>query len=221
MVVAFMASAAWAGLGLPNELVNPGLEGTSGWSITGGGGLLSNHLPYSYLAPFGVGPPSGGGSYCGGVAGQNVSYPGGQLWQIVDEAQFPGWNPDLHQKIVEVEFWYRQVSYADVPMNILVALDYMEDGGPIDPGAPNYVYEPIGQITNMNSGGWKFWSKDVVLPVQPRYLSLHFDFTYFSGTGLNIIDLVDLQGKCIPEPTSLLALATGLLGVLGVVRRRR
>lgn len=222
IVVMFMTTAAWAGLGLPNEAANPGFELTSGWTVTEGGGLLSQHLPYSGLTPYGVPKcPTSPGNYCGGVGAAGASYPNGELSQIVDELGRPGWRDDGLAKLVEVDFYYYQKSLADVNMHLGIYLDYMLDGGPIDPQSPNYVKELIGEIKNWDSGGWKSWSKDVLLPVQPRYLSLHLKFWGFTGTGVNIVDNVDLQGKCIPEPSSLLALGAGLLGVLGVLRRRR
>ena len=214
LIVAFMASGAWA----TNELSDPSFETGGLWTITGGGGALQNHLKFS---TYGI-PGSGYGTYGGGVAGQNLSFPGGKLSQIVDESKFPGWIEGGTAKQVTVSFRYFQMSYADVPMNLLIYLDYMMDGTYPVEGQPGYVYQQIGQITNWNTGGvWKNASYSVLLPVQPRYLSLHFDFTYFSGTGANVIDAVDLQGQCIPEPSSLLAMATGLFGVVGILRRRR
>ena len=60
LVVMFMATGAWAGLGLPNELADPGFEAGGAWQVVGGGGMLSDHIPYSALAPYGI--PSAGGN---------------------------------------------------------------------------------------------------------------------------------------------------------------
>ena len=222
LVVMFMATGAWAGLGLPNELADPGFEQGDVWQVSGGGGLLTDQISHAFLQSYGVPALPGGGTYCGGVATLNASYPGGQLRQVVDESLFPGWDPDLNAKIVEVDFWYFQLGQADVPMNIDIYLDWMEDGSdPTDPGAPGYVKQWIGNVTNVNSAGWQYAEITVELPVQPQYLSVEFDFTYFSGMGLNVIDNADLQGLCIPEPGGLFALGTGLIGLVGVLRRRR
>ena len=70
--------------------------------------------------------------------------------------------------------------------------------------------------------GWQHFTKDVTLDHQPRYLSLEFYFGgVWTGTHVNVIDNVDLQGQCIPEPGGLFALGTGLIGLVGVLRRRR
>jgi hypothetical protein len=218
LAVILAPTAAFAGLGLPNELADPGFEAGGAWTVTGGGGYLSDHVSYAVLGGLGVPSAPGGGSFAGGVYGQNIAYPGGQLSQVVNEAEFPGWDPLLDQKLVEIEFDYLHVNFADVPMNTIVYLDYMDDGSYPDPGAPGYNYVQVGQVTGGPNGVWQHADILWELDTQPQYLSLHFDLTYFTGTGVNIIDNVDLQGLCIPEPATLSLLA---LGGLALLRRRR
>lgn len=217
--VTLLATAAWAGLGLPNEAANPGFELSTGWTVSG---PVSQHLAYSGLTPYGVPKcPTNPGSYCGGIGGQNLAFPGGELSQVVDESLYPGWVPEFSQKLVEIDFWYFQKSLADVPMALRVYVDYMLDLSYPDPQSPLYVKQLVKEIVNWDSGGWKFNDTDVLLPVQPRWLSIHFEFSYFSGTAISIIDNVDLQGQCVPEPSSLLALGSGAATAFALVRRKR
>jgi hypothetical protein len=212
--------AAWANLGLPNELANPGFESTSGWTITTANQppLLSPHIAYSGLAQFGVQPAPGGGSYCGGVAGQSIAFAGGLLSQVVDESLYPGWDETKSEKVVEVDFRYFQYSLAGGPMTLNVYLDWMSDGSYPNEQSPSYVRQLIKTISSTNSGGWQLSDTEVTLPVQPRWLSVDFEFVGFTGTAINVVDLTDLQGQCIPEPATLSLLA---LGGLAMMRRRR
>lgn len=219
VAILLLATSAWADLGLPNELSDPGFETGGVWATTGG---VSNHLPYSMVAPCGVPACPGGGSYGGGYAGISVSFGGGLLSQVVDESQFPGWLPNGTSKTVSVDYTYFASGAADVPMLFTVYLSYMQDGSMLDPQSPLYVRQAIDSRTG-NSGGWVARSKIVDLPTQPRFLSLDFQLSYFSGTGVMLFDKVNLQGKCVavPEPGSMLALVSGLIGLGGLALRRR
>lgn len=216
--IVLLATTAWADLGLPNELLDPGFETGGTWTTSGG---VSNHLPYSLLAPFGVPVAPGGGAFAGGVAGQNISFGGGELLQIVDESQFPGWIDGGIGKTVDLTFYYFAAGYADVPFMTNVYLGYMLDGSFPDPVSGLYVKQNIATYTGA-SNGWQSKNIRLDLPVQPRYLSVHFEFSYFSGTGAILVDNANLQGQCVvPEPVSVLAMASGIIGLAGFAIRRR
>ena len=49
LAVMFMATGAWAGLGLPNELVDPGFEAGGAWGGVPFPGMPGDHLSYGAL----------------------------------------------------------------------------------------------------------------------------------------------------------------------------
>jgi len=169
--------------------------------------------------------------------------PGGDLWlrQVVDDSLSPDWNWNLHQKLISAT---AQIAWSGwVPSNASVAfrLDWWSEAynlvtdpatlpyysGPLaagsDPAQGYYVSDWVSfDLSHLPSMQWSTVVPfdQVLLPIQPRWVSL--EVVYVQPTGVSVwLDNVTLTGKCVPEPSSLLALLGGCGVLLGGLRLRR
>jgi hypothetical protein len=169
--------------------------------------------------------------------------PGGDLWlrQIVDDTASPDWNPALHRKEItvtadlawsgwvgagaEVKFrldWWAE-SYNNVtdPTTLPYYSDPMLSGS--DPAQGYFVSDWVSyDLSGLPALQWLPVTPfdERLLDVQPRWVSLEVVYTQPAGTGV-WMDNVTLTGKCIPEPSSLLALFGGCGVLLAGLRRSR
>ncbi len=222
----FLASAgsAMAGtLGLPNEIANGGFE-TGDWTpwMESSFGLFNqgqNDVPIN---------TAGGQKWAGQILSWNGNYNGpmGTLRQVVDESQFPGWEPDGTTKLIDIEFDYLLDCVgggAEQKVGLKVYLDWQGDGSesPV-PGSPGYerqlVYEEW-RYPGTAAPEWKHADIRLELPFQPRFLGIEFEsHVHFPDLGVVGVDNVDLEGQCLPEPSSL---ALTVLAGITLLRRRR
>lgn len=223
-VVGLMALPAWAdSLGLPNEIPNPDFETGSLAPWTGNAEIHGQN-------DFGV--PSNGAStkWAGAITSWGGTWDGAYrtMRYVIDESQYPGWDPSLNQKEIDLQFdWFAAARSGDSWRNvgINVYLDWMDDGSYPDPAEPGYHKELVWGVSreadpNKWAGDWPWTHETIrlVLPLQPRYLSIDVDFiVHFAEWSWVAIDNVDLEARCIPEPATLGLLALGL----PLLRRRR
>ncbi len=225
-VLALVTGSVYAGsLGLPNELGNPGFEtGTvPPWNQLGSGQIWNSGDWGVYL------PPSGGAKWAGVVMSWGGDWNGPvSTWrQVVDESQFPGWDPLGTQKIIDLQFdrLLKAVSTDDWRnVGMRVWLDWMEDGSYPYPGEPGYIRQMVyeewspGQGQYPSLADWAHQEIRITLPTQPQYLSVEIEmFTHYAAWSFVGVDNVDLEGLCIPEPATMGLLLLGL----PLVRRRR
>lgn len=226
-MLAMLAGPVMAnGQDLPNELVNGDFETGSldPWTKTGSGGV-------SDQGPFGIPTSPNGGSKIFSVVeswGGDWGAPKAVLRQVVDESQFPGWDPALNQKQITINFDRFLAARSTEParnVGLKVFIDYMDDGSFPDPFESGYhrdeVYNEVVDAADIwaDQLAWEHKTIDILLPTQPRYLSLEMEFyTHFAEWSWIGVDNVDLEGRCVPEPASLSML---LLAVLPLIRRRR
>jgi len=197
-------SQAWAAGGHENELENPCFEnGGASWEVVG---------------PVQFGPMDDRAHVAWDPQGElgESSY----LRQVVDDSLFNGWDPLLNHKVGELSFWLKTTGDAYVQ----VGFDWWDrmtlpKPGPGDTVGYHYVvldrhYQSLNQWTQ------------VVVPydwvnVQPRWVSI--EIYYFACIGVNYaaVDTTEFWGKCVPEPSSLIALFGGLVSAGLVLRRRR
>ncbi len=224
-VLALVTGSAYAGsLGLPNELGNGGFEtGTfPPWQKTGAANIFNS-------GDWGVPGLPGSNKWAGVVVswGGDWGGPIGMIRQIVDQSQFPGWDPLGTQTVIGLQFdrLLKAVSgdtWRDVGMRVY--LDWMEDGSYPYPGEPEYVRQLVyeqwspGQSEYPGPQDWVHEQIEITLPAQPQFLSVEVEFyAHYAMWSFLGIDNVDLESYCIPEPATMGLLMLGL----PLVRRRR
>ncbi len=143
----------------------------------------------------------------------------GSIRQIVDDSLSPSWDPDLDHKIVDLTFDVYTTGEAYVVVGF-DWWDYMGDTKPVG-AAP---YEELLETHFISPNQWTTfhvtydWVDKPGQTHQPRWVSVEFGFFGCSGTGYEAaVDTVVFEGRCVPEPASLMLLA---LGALALVRRR-
>ncbi len=225
LFLASAGSAAAGTLGLPNEIANGGFE-TGGWTP----------WTQSSLGLFNQGQDdvpintAGGQTWAGLILYRNGNYdgPSGTLRQVVDESQFPGWEPKGTRKLIDIEFDYLLHSVssgAERKVGLLVQLDWQADGStwPV-PGDPSYQRQLVFEEWRYPDAGapqWKHADIRLELPFQPRFLGVEFEFhLHFPEAGVVGVDNVDLEGQCLPEPSTLASLIPAAIRV-GRRRSRR
>ena len=224
LVLALSAASLWA---LPlngyNELTNPGFSTGNlfGWQAGTDIAIATDGPGHDFAA--------------------TCKRPGGDLWlrQIVDDSASPGWIPTGTAKkldlMAEITWSAWDAQYAAVSFR----LDWWD---PIyntvsDPttlphyfGAPPAGSDPqVGYFT----GNWvtaplagtneKQWVtvnpfNQVLLPVQPRWVSVEVKFTQPEGVSV-WLDNLNLTGQCVPEPSGLLIMLTGAAPLALTLRR--
>jgi len=97
-----------------------------------------------------------------------------------------------------------------------------------DPGY--HVSDWVGYMTGKNDLGYKVvlpfqWHhvnpfNQIVLPIQPRWISVEIEF-WQPHNVINKVDNVVLTSKCVPEPSSFVALLLGIFSAAPVATRLR
>lgn len=208
-LLAASAASAMAGtLGLPNEIANNDFE-TGGWTP----------WTQSSLGLFNQGQDdvpinaAGGQKWAGQILRWNGSYdgPAGSLRQIMDGTQFPGWEPAGTGRLIDLEFDYLLDSVgsdAQRKVGLLVYLAWQDDGTePPDPESSGFQRHLVFEEWRYPSTGtpeWKHADIRLELSFQPRFLELAFEsHVHFPKVGVVGIDNVDLESRCLPEPSNL------------------
>jgi len=200
-----LASVGFAQLNDYNELANPGFEeGGADWDSEG---VLFNAGADPQLGRPDIAWAEGEGSRIG------------YLRQIVDDSLSPYWNPNWNQKDWMLTGWvytWGENGY------IRLGIDWWSD-----PNRPRPLpgEEPDGRlwsdpVYSVNQWGAFEWHGSL-LGCQPRWVSVEIEF-YGSclGEGAAVDDL-HFSAECVPEPSTLMVLATGLGGMCMALRRRR
>ena len=148
----------------------------------------------------------------------------GWMRQIVDDMR-GNWNPNYNHKIADISFGL----YTTGPAYVQVGIDWWDDATqPTKPArgavAPHFEllptqYTSVDDWTDVNlTFDWAGKPGDQ----QPRWVSLEFFFFGCSQTGFEAaVDDVSFVGTCVPEPSSMLALSGGLIGLVGLIARKR
>ena len=146
-------------------------------------------------------------------------YPGasGYIRQIIDNTKSPYWDPSLNHKIETVEFDL----YTQGNGYIQIGFDWWDYVGYTKPVGPAPYWEVLPtRYTSPNQ-----WTRYTVSyewkNKQPRWTSI--EIYYFDATGGNEagVDSVVVTSRCVPEPSSLVALSGSLLALAGFWRRKR
>jgi hypothetical protein len=212
MVLAALLAIASAGLANPtpepgwNEIDNPCFQTPGGlyWDTEGnvnfnaGTGILIGGRPDVAYDP----APAG-----------NTGY----LRQICDDTRSPYWDANKHRKIIDL--WFDVYTEGDA--YVMVGIDWWDYMGNTKPtgSAPHETWLPT-HYTGDGAGGWNsFYVPYDFQTIQPRWISI--EWAFFSNGSEVSVDTTCLQSKCIPEPSSILAVCCGLVGLVGCVRRRK
>ena len=208
--------------GYPNEVVNGGFEtgDFTGWDPSGAANIM-NSGDWAVQAPEGE-------KYAGAIASWG-GFDGGVI-QIIDNTQSPGWDPDLNQKLIDLEFyallhdrhqggdWWEN-TWMEVIIDWYDASGaYREEQVFLESNAtllPNWTGGPQNDIA---------WApvhiEYLIEDFQPEEISLHIHWWKNDATewGYAFVDGIDLESRCVPEPGSALLL---LVGLSLLVHRRR
>jgi len=222
VLVLCAAGRAVANSELVNELQNPGVE--QGWQFwpCHGSGLL-------------IGPANGHGNavYCKDPGGDRL------IRQVVDESQYPGWNPAYHAKWIDLSADILCMDLGGGPESaVKFRIDWWNENRNsinYDVQRPKLMPPPDGvsewvtihfahDVPRYKPFKWfrvhPFeWNRTLFERFQPRYVSVEVKLVQALGETV-WVDNFEFYGKCVPEPSMLVALLTGL-GGLGVVRRFR
>ena len=155
---------------------------------------------------------------------------GGKLSQVVDESQFPGWNPNGNSKTVDVTASIWLDPRTGIRFRLGSWSSYFGGANPLDDPitAAAVQYTDWVEFTNPNATatGWfdvHPFDQYLYGAYQPRWVRL--DMQFLQPAGFGRVDDVTLVGKCndptVPEPISLIlgALGFGFLGGLGRFKR--
>lgn len=199
--------------GSPNELVNGTFDnGLDGWEYT----------PGDIVAAV-VGNPAPAAQCNRSLEGWGL-----RLRQVVDDSKNPLWDPNLHIKMIDLQADIAILVKDGATGGVRFRLDYWDesyneqDEPPVttDPGAGYFVTDWVEYTSSQET--W-FTTvnpfNQVLLPIQPRWVSVEIEFLQPAGS-FNLVDNIILTSKCVPEPGTLMLLASGLVG-LGFVRSRR
>lgn len=149
--------------------------------------------------------------------------PTGYLRQIIDNSKSPDWNPNLNHKIETLTFDLYTQGTGYVKIGFAWWDTYWGDTKPIG-NAPqwevlsaNYTspdtwttYEVTYDWLNKPGATW-----------QPRWTAVEFYFWGCTNGNDAGVDSVSVTSRCVPEPSSILALAGGIMGLAGFARRKR
>ena len=144
--------------------------------------------------------------------------PSGWLRQIVNDSLSPGWNPDLNMKF----YRFTASVYTTGNAYIMFGVDWWNSNSipkPL-PGTPADGDIWSGPITSPYE--WTQVTWEGYLPCQPKWVSVEVAFYGCSGTGQEAaVDEMAFYAKCVPEPSSILGLASGVLALAGFAFRKR
>ena len=222
--------------GMPNELLNPsfedGLDGDAdNWDGTGTlperlGLALGLGKGFVSIKPY-------DGNWAAGIPWMWFSSASKTIYQVIDESNFPGWNPGLNQKEVDISAYTSfYLIKNEKPVRGFVGLElayWPTNEGPApawdDPGW--ILWDPYGtgfvawveKITESYiQPSWEEIGYYGILPVHPRWVRVGVtsELDAPSGYGEIGVDSLDIETRSIsappvPELGSLLLLSTGLL----------
>ena len=212
LALVFVAGAAMAGsLGMPNLLLSPGFEEAGDyWGYDLGPGWTNSGSPgYQVIFPgwyWGAGPRTG--AKAAGLA-SNYGVQTGLATQIIP-VDFGEWTVDLTGWV-----WIFDNSN-DWGWDTWLKATLTVDGVPVASQTVSSMTHPMEQWVPIQI----IWQGPVM-----GYLDLHLegraDGQGGGGWGVLSTDDWDLEIGPIPEPSSLLALLTGVAGLGGLALRRR
>lgn len=202
---------AWA-IGNQNELSNPGFEqGGQDWEVNDANIVLfgaqfdRDHVAYD-------------------PAGQGES---GFMRQIVNDSLYAGWNPNYNHKIGYLDFMLYTTgpSYVQVGISWWDTMSNTKPTGFGPPGTDGYHYEILTQhytsVDNWSPVSITYDWAGKAGNNQPKWVGVEFYFYEATGGAIAAIDDVSFVGQCVPEPSSMMALAGSLFGLAGLAFRRR
>jgi hypothetical protein len=196
-----------------NLLTNPGAEtgDLSGWTAGGPGMPMVDNGSFDP----GINPHSGNYDFVG-YSGASDSL--SQTFNIVVQGVTTGLI-DSGELTAQVSFWeqglnqgaqsddaYIQISFLNGSMGILGTIDTPE--------------------IDSHEGQWENYTNNYSIPSGTRYMTYSMEFKRYVGTDLDaFVDdnslVIDGPSGTTPEPSSFMLMGSGLLGCIGVVRRRR
>lgn len=152
---------------------------------------------------------------------------GDRMRQVIDDTLNPLWNPSYHVKVIDLQADIALLTKDHSTGGVRFRLDYWDEIYNGQNEAPA-ITDPGYHVTDWveYKSNQEFWFTTVnpfdriVLPIQPRWISVEIEFLQPPGT-VNLVDNVTLTSKCVPEPGAIASLATGLLGLVGLIRYRR
>jgi hypothetical protein len=139
------------------------------------------------------------------------------LRQVCDDTRSPHWDPILNHKVIDL--WFEVYSEADAYVQVGIDWwDYMGDDKPTG-DAPHNVWFDEHYVGGTGGTWQEYYIPYDFVDKQPRWVSIEWSF--FPDGGLVAVDTTCLQSRCIPEPSTILAMCCGLAGLVGCTRRRK